>query len=309
MKNKKIKSAYSLLELSIVIVIISILITGGLSVSVGGINNAKITTTKERMDVIYKALGNYLIKNKKLPCPALPTAIKSTSTTYGNEAANPGTCTGITSASTNLLYGMVPVSALDLANDFGEDAFETKIGYVVDRRFTKASTTPNPAVGDDSFSSTAATSIFTINEKPAGTIQTITADAIFVLVSHGANKAYGFGANSASQNAASGDPDEADNAIVSSTFNSIFVSLSGNSDLFDDIVFYKTKADLIADFNLLNLVACTTAPAFTTGTGNASPQTGYYDQISYRGGCSNANYRASAKCGPDGNWIILAECP
>jgi prepilin-type N-terminal cleavage/methylation domain-containing protein len=42
MKNKKFKKAYSLLELSIVIIIVSILITGTLSVSVGSINNMKV---------------------------------------------------------------------------------------------------------------------------------------------------------------------------------------------------------------------------------------------------------------------------
>jgi len=54
MPEKK-RSAYSLLELSIVIVIISILITGAMTTAVGSISNAKVKITKDRLQIIYKA--------------------------------------------------------------------------------------------------------------------------------------------------------------------------------------------------------------------------------------------------------------
>jgi prepilin-type N-terminal cleavage/methylation domain-containing protein len=83
--RKSSPKAFSLLELSIVILIASILVTGALSVSSSMTDERKIIITKDRMDVIYKALGTFLLKNKRLPCPASLLEIKSTSTTYGTE--------------------------------------------------------------------------------------------------------------------------------------------------------------------------------------------------------------------------------
>lgn len=68
--QKNNKTAYSLLELSIVILIISILISGVLTMSVGTTNNAKNKATNDKILEIYKALGNFLLTNKRLPCPA-----------------------------------------------------------------------------------------------------------------------------------------------------------------------------------------------------------------------------------------------
>ena len=75
MKKKQVikknnKTAYSLLELSIVILIIAILISGAMTMSVGTLNNAKNKATQDKIAEIYKSLGNFLLANKRLPCPA-----------------------------------------------------------------------------------------------------------------------------------------------------------------------------------------------------------------------------------------------
>src|SRR3989338_7419279 len=113
--NKKVfKKAYSLIELSIVILIISILITGALTVSVGSVNNAKIKNTNDRLQQVYKALGNFLVANKRMPCPASLKKIKTTDSDYGAEVGSQGACSGSgvyqSTTSANLVYGMVPRS-------------------------------------------------------------------------------------------------------------------------------------------------------------------------------------------------------
>ena len=131
----RIKKAFSLIELSIVIIIISILISGILSSSITSINNAKIRNTRDRMAQIYQALGQYLVVNKRLPCPASIILLKSDAD-YGKEVGTDGSCSGTgiyqSSSNANLVYGMVPIRALGLVNEMGEDGFESKIAYIID---------------------------------------------------------------------------------------------------------------------------------------------------------------------------------
>ncbi len=307
MSKKNLKKAYSLIELSIVIVIISILITGALSVSVGSVNNAKIKLTNDRMKELYKALGNYLVIYKKLPCPADLTQIKSSSSTYGTSIGSDGSCSGsgvYTSASeANLVYGMIPSKTLGLSAEMAEDGFESKIAYIVDKRLTDSSTfyvnfaqgTPDP------------TPLITITEKPSN-LQT-TAD--FAIVSYGANKSGSFGANSSTQVARSSDSDELDNDVNQSSpyFNVNLISTSGNSDTFDDAVFAKKRTNMLTDFNALSLIPC---PAYnpsdvTYGATNIVWPAGSYDQVvvattNCPAGYTSGVAKPTKRCGAFGNW-------
>ena len=138
------KRAFSLIELSVVITILSVVAVGILSISVGGVSNNKAKATNDRMSLIYSALGEYVLVNKRLPCPASIKEVKS-SINYGVEGTASGSCTaGIgvysSTAATNLVYGMVPVKTLGLNNILGEDGYENKIAYIVDKSYTSTST-------------------------------------------------------------------------------------------------------------------------------------------------------------------------
>lgn len=308
MKNKKIKSAYSLLELSIALAIISVLIAGGISVSGGVTDSAKINITKQKMDIIYKAMGSFLTTNERLPCPALLTTLKTDTSNYGNEVGAPGNCTvsgaGV-QISGNLIYGMIPVATLGLSAEMGEDAFGSKFVYMIDRRFTINSAAAPSASGFAGVT----TVIFSVDETFGSVTSRVTSEAIFILMSHGPNKNGAFPANSATQNSIGSDACEVSNSIspASPFFNNTVCSYDGNSDIFDDILFFKSRAEMITDFGLVNLVACTTS----AGTGFL-PTTGYYDQMSYRSTpCPSPNdyMTPTSKCGRDGNWIQLVICP
>lgn len=270
MKNilaKNQKKAFSLTELAIVITIISVFIAGIISAAVGASNNAKITVTKNRMNEIYKALGNYAAAHGRLPCPAPITDVKGAAN-YGNNQTNGlGSCYDITTntavvsgayastAVSTLMYGMIPVQNLKLSSEMAEDGFGTRFGYVVDRRFTGF----NENATGNNFKNGPESSVITINEVADTEINVPTTGAAFVIISYGANKKGGFNADSATQNGRSADTHELSNDIgttAAPNFDATFVASSDKSDVFDDILFYKTRKNIMTDFDLLSLVPC-----------------------------------------------------
>lgn len=324
MRQKKTKKAFSLLELSIVIMIISILITGALSVSVTSVNNAKIKVTKDRIAEVYKALGNFLLVNGRLPCPASLLLTKSSSS-YGSEAGTAGTCaasgtgTYSSSTSTSLIIGMVPIRSLGLPNEMGEDGFENKLVYVVDKGFTSSTTFGTSGV---TISGTTITynSVITVQEKPLSNAQTATTNAIFLLMSYGANEYGSFGANSSSQNSipSPADSDEQSNWIASisgttANFDGTFMASSGSSEVFDDIVFYKTRNQLVQDFSAFSTIPCAAVSTSDYGTTISWPQ-GSYDQnvvasTSCPTGYQQGPVKPTKKCNAFGIWgVVTSPC-
>lgn len=296
---KKSKTAFSLLELSIVILIVSILIVGSMSASVVAINNARYKVTKDRTKEIYKAMGNYLLVNKALPCPASIIALK-TSSSYGTAGIASGVCNGGSGVyvgtgtdSADLVYGTIPTQTLGLSADMAEDGFGSKFTYIVAAGFT------NPVLAGitSGFGSiNPATGFITVKENLdlGTTFQVDTNDAIFVIISHGSNKYGAFNNNSSEQNAVSTDTDEQNN--YATTFsgttngtadfydtNSYFTASSVSSDSFDDVVFYKTRNAMLMDFNALSLIVCnsnsTNYGDYTVGSTTFTWPETYYDQI------------------------------
>ena len=314
------RTAFSLIELSIVIIIISILITGSLSASISAINNARVKVTKDRMAEIYKALGNYLLVNGNLPCPASIIAIKASDAASGTSVGVAVTCasggdcsvTGVcnpSSGATNLVYGMVPVKTLGLSNDLAEDGFEDKIAYIVDKNFT----------GSNFGTTATATGTMTINEIPGSATQTNTNDAILALVSYGSNKSGAFAANSATQNTRSIDSSEMTNdldSLATPNFDNILIADAKNSYLFDDVVFFKTRNSLVLDFNALSTIYCVAGTLSLNYGGAASysfPQ-GSYDQVVTSTTICPSGYRTTTqyptrRCGAFGVWQSFATHP
>jgi prepilin-type N-terminal cleavage/methylation domain-containing protein len=251
-----LKKAFSLIELSIAIMVISILIVGFLNVSSGKGGNNKVKITKDRIDVIYKSLGEFVLKNKRLPCPASIKAIKTSDVNYGIEGTAAGTCTAGTGVylstatnATRMVYGMVPTKTLGLSSDYGEDDFGNKIAYIVDKDYTSSTT----------FAS--ANTVIIGQKYVNGALTTDVGNAIYVLVSYGANQSGAFSAKTSNQNAASSDVDEMYNyptnfndTAKTANFSQILVKSTERSTVFDDIVHYRNRDDFLKDNNAGNLV-------------------------------------------------------
>ncbi len=275
-KKSREKRGFSLIELSIVILIVSILITGSLGISKTAINNSKIKVTKERMDAVYQAFANFLATNRRLPCPAVMITAKGAAG-YGSEAATAGTCTNTFVSSVNapnLSYGMVPIAALGLDQDMAEDGFGTKFTYVVDKRFTKQSsnifaadgfeiTKGIPSEADNS--STDLSGIDVVGPALAPLLSN--KNGVLLLLSHGANKFNGFNATGTAQNGTSAVTDENNNSCnICSTsgttsFDRAFLTSSADPN-FDDIVLFKTKTQLVRNAGL-EFIMCSSNEAAT----------------------------------------------
>jgi prepilin-type N-terminal cleavage/methylation domain-containing protein len=195
--NKK-NTAFTLIELSVVILIIALLMFGTFSSSSGIVNNVKDNISKDRMNVIYNALGNFLLQKKRLPCPASILLPKG-DVNYGKEVRNSSTleCNGAgiyssnSLSSLNLVFGMVPTYDLNLPADFAEDAFGNKISYFIDQRFTyNYISSPDSNLNIPSFGTANYKDIILVKSRNQQNEILVNSDAIIVLVSGGAN---GFG--------------------------------------------------------------------------------------------------------------------
>ncbi len=314
------KKGYSLIELSISILIISIIIVGAVNVSSKVDNRTKISSTKERIDKIYKAIGVYLTVNGALPCPASIEIAKSSDPLSNYGVANCSTTnTGVyvSSANSDILYGMVPVSSLGLDKEFAQDGFGSKIAYMVDKKYTDSSTF-------GSYNS-AAKIIVKESLQSGSSSQIISNEVIFAIISYGPNKYGAVPSNIASLSAknprssSTAEMDNDINGVVSAgvgNFDNIITASDLSDTVFDDMVFYKTRNILVSEFDLLNLIKC---PA-TSGTSDdilitygtnapkvfSWPESSYNQIVSSSATCP-ADYRGGAKsptrkCGAFGLW-------
>ena len=259
----KIKKAYSLVELSVVITIMSILMMGVASIVSNSMKKAQKNETQEKMQIIYSALGKFLLRQKRLPCPA-QLNIAENDILYGNENATGINCntvlSGIFSSSNNFFIGAVPTTTLGLPSDMAKDEFGNKITYIVSRNATIETTLESlasPIFPSDNigFGATDYTNqMFNIFEYST---RQITNQAILVLVSHGNNKNCAYLGNGISANSSCPITDEATNSSnkYSTTINNNIIYSSTDPN-FDDIILFKTKNQIASDFNAHHLVLC-----------------------------------------------------
>ena len=281
MPNFTRNHGFSLVELSVVMVIVGFIAASALSVAITSDYPTKREETETKMLRIEEALAGYVATNHRLPCPASGT-VAITDDNFGLEGTQTAddNCPNkdFVDATTFIVGGVVPVTTLQLPDDFMFDGWGHRIDYIVDSHFTNNDTT-NAAgclgvAGNVCFRDTVAGSL-TVNDE-SGTARTT--EAIYVLLSHGENGHGAFpkpgSATSARINGfQSGNPyrnatasvDEYTNAKVDSSgatvtpYDGVFVmrdylrvddgsASDGTSTTrvyFDDQVRYKTKSQLV----------------------------------------------------------------
>lgn len=258
------KRAYSLLEVGIVILIISILVTGALSVYFNVDEEQKINENQDKFKIIYNAIGRFIHENGALPCPAPINLVRNSATNFGVSGGSAGSCQdngvylGTGTGASNLVYGMIPVQTLNLPIEYALDSYGNKFTYIVDQRFT------NPANINGFGSIYPPTSIITIRDKYSTIQHDITNDAVFVIISHGRNSFGSFAQNLASINNLPTDSDELENSEVTNfndvgndaNFDAVFINKSYNNEIFDDQLFFKIRDQIIVDFRAYNKVFC-----------------------------------------------------
>lgn len=238
---------FTLLEISIVLLIVSVL-AGGAAASLNLYMQRKQSDeTTYKLRVIQDALLKYRLAFDRLPCPADGTYATS-SQYYGTEGATAGTCTGGTPAANysfgNYLIGVVPTKTLGLPDDAGIDGWGRKITYAIDKRVTANNVfSPTSTAYIDSPDNTTRVRI---NNATGGSI---TIEAYYALISHGANGHGGYSRSGALVNAASADTDEQANCecdedtVYDGTVGGPYVQKLPTAT-FDDVVVFATRQDL-----------------------------------------------------------------
>lgn len=175
-------SGFTLLELSVVLMIVALVTASGLVVGKSVLESTQNAGTNNRLNAIETALQAFRVNGNRLPCPANG-ALAPSDPNFGKEAGPVGDCMGsplsanysaIVSGS-KIVEGVVPVLALNLPAEFMYDGWGRKITYAVwapmtdTRAFLNYGVTPNCG-------------LLALTDT-AGTLRS--AQGNYVLVSHG----------------------------------------------------------------------------------------------------------------------------
>ena len=288
-----------------------------------GYNAGKDDVVKKRqtlakMEIIEKALAQYLAENDRLPCPAYTASwgggLGYCSGVLSKQAASPA---GLAGTSTWVSAGLVPYTELKIPKGIVIDGYGNYFTYVVNNGLAGLGSNLGPPYSTPYSFESSNMGVIIIND-PTGA--QITNQAVYVLISHGSN---GLGSWNSDKTSASVsfssnfDPNEAENAehatsVGSAGWNTTFVAselyystigtttngpaaatnYTTTTSYFDDIVHWKTKWQIIREAgSLLSNSTCTLAYTVLTKQDNTF-NTLYYNY--YCNGTSNKP--ANAMC-------------
>jgi len=272
--SRSYNKGFTLIQISILLTILAVAMVAVLP-SYQVTNNQNQVSTK-KMQTIMAALRAYQATYGTLPCPADPT-IATGNSNYGKAAVNNGTtgnCVGgspttaayaLTTSTTDVAVGMVPVRTLGLPVDAALDGYGRDITYMVDTAATATPWTSTTLTGSIPIMENA---VYVSGTTWAGSLT----NSVFALISHGAD---GYGAWLPEQGTggtgtagrlntgSSTEIEQADNAQVNETsstvtnnsgafknylFNNPITCENGNCSganppvNFDDIIVYKSNS-------------------------------------------------------------------
>lgn len=230
---------FSLLELSIALVVIGIVVAGGLSMSTSMVDRQAYVQTGNQMDEVDKAIAAYVAVNKRLPCPSRP-ALSLSDANFGKEKAN---CKGTAASDSmqrvagtggrNVWIGGLPVRTLGLRDRYAADEYGNRYTYAVTENLTNATDYASDAEADKG----------AIIVKDDGG-NNIVEDAAYTFVSHGGDSKGAYRYETASQNVTcSGGLDalNCDHAAGASFRDTRFNRGSVAGNWFDDTVRFTRR--------------------------------------------------------------------
>lgn len=252
---------FSLLELSVVLVVLSLMLGGILSVMTQESRRSKTEEANKRLDEIQRAFITFRKSNNRLPCPAI-IATAPTVSTFGYEAATPGTCTGTLFNSSVTVGGAVPVRTLGLPDHYMFDPWGGRFRYSVDMRFTATDAFETFSIRDHTaplalpvITNEGLVRYTAVNNRVSAAATNVL--WVMALVSHGPNGHGAYQLNGALKMTGSTNTSEWQNcdcnATVATAFDRVVVmtnSFAASSDQltgFDDIVRYFTRSQLMSE--------------------------------------------------------------
>jgi prepilin-type N-terminal cleavage/methylation domain-containing protein len=213
MKTKMAEQGFTLVEVAMVVLIGGLMMTAASTLFLNYMKQAKIATTQARMQDIENAIADYLSVNSALPCVASMTEPRDSATgkfgrqltdaVYGyadcitgangegiakgvwssTTSASPGRTVAVPPAATangQWAIGAVPTRTLNLPDEEMADAWGTRFLYAV----STAQTVPGAY--------DVTTGVIYVEDGGANPVAVPAGSALYVLVSHGANRAGGY---------------------------------------------------------------------------------------------------------------------
>lgn len=243
------QNGFTLVELSIVLIVITLILGTVLGLGNAQIQASKINSTKQKQQIIKLALANFISRNNRLPCPAIATLAKG-DVGYGVETIDRGTCAA-TNVNGLVATGIVPFTSLGITDETASDGFYNRFTYQV--TLTATNTNEQTIVGLRGASTTHTATPTQLRSTPNGNQSNDCnpqntpynpCNAVVVLISHGTN---GNGAYTEDgvQKALPVGADELENADNDSAFVIKDYSEITNNP-FDDIVSPITTNDLLS---------------------------------------------------------------
>lgn len=306
------RHGFTLVELSVVLVVIALISGMGLAATMGMLESAKRAATESKLNEIEKALMAFRNRYNRLPCPGGIT-LTETSSVYGLEAATPGTCTGGSPAAIDIsgnggtpppngnppvVQGGIPARTLGLPDEFMFDGWGRRFLYAIDANATVTNAFSIIPVSAERCGVTV--------KDAAGGYRSGSASgggSVYTLVSHGSNGHGAYVNGSTRISSGSTNTDELDNCNCTATgangtTNASFVqkepteNSSTATDVFDDIVRFKERWQLQNTEDSLNArdgKRCQLAIGVATSASTSS------DPVNcYKRGCDGWNNLSSA---------------
>ena len=227
MQSPNAERGFTLAEVAVAFVIISLLIAGAVMPLASQIEARNLAETRRIMDQIREATIGFVQMNGRLPCPADGTtasgSVNGSGVSAGAEQYNTGTslCTAV--------FGVVPWATLGVSET---DAWGRRISYYVDQVFADGfsaasygpSCTPSPALTSPMSFGLCSTGTLTVNTRndTTHTATSIGSSLPAVFISHGKN---GYGAYTSQGTTLSGvgtGTDEETNAAHNSTTTTFY---------------------------------------------------------------------------------------
>ncbi len=226
------RCGFTVLEITLVMLIVAVLALLSLSTGKTTLYINDIRETKGRLEQLQNALVTFQKKHARYPCPANP-ADDETDASYGTEIAGcDGTCPAELVCSGPAISGSVPFKTLGIGIAQSYDVWGGKISYTVDAGHVSTSdfNTGNISIQDSSANEITASSLL--------------GKAIFALVSHGpdGNGAYNLkGLNTIP----CGSAKDAENCDGDAVFmESRMNNGSDPSENFDDFIVWQTQKNV-----------------------------------------------------------------
>lgn len=258
---------FTLIEISIVMVIIGLMTTGALKLFQSMAQSGRMTATRTALHIVEEAVIVYGIQNGCLPCPANG-ALAAGAAGAGRSLDATGTpYTGCTNNGCWATNPVAPWVALGLSEVDSSDAWGHRMSYFLGgvgytggtstcASATALSVEQSNGFALDAFTPTPPPVLPSVACYPAGTLQINNAAAVeqtagagnravYVIISHGADGFGGWTSTGTQSAAGSNNPNQAANAgAVGPFIQDVTTSIEG-ATYFDDVVVWATGANAV----------------------------------------------------------------